>query len=208
MTIFNAVHLNELSEFSKSSDQLAIFERQAPQAAEGYMQKLMRISLDIAGKVRKENAKQDIQDILQEQMPAKLQDDPFYNEWLADMADVCKVYCDTLASDAICFWLGTERGCTRYHTDNVLMRLVVTYEGRGTEWLPNEAADRGAFANGAPNEQIIRDPSAIQFLKAWDIAIFRGGPQGLLHRTPDAALNRPSILMRLDPISFWENVLS
>ena len=32
----------------------------------------------------------------------------------------------------------------------------------------------------------------------WDIAIFRGGASGLLHRTPDDALNGHSILMRLD----------
>jgi len=35
---------------------------------------------------------------------------------------------------------------------------------------------------------------------------FRGGPKGILHRTPDDALNGASILMRLDREDFWENV--
>ena len=53
-------------------------------------------------------------------------------------------------------------------------------------------------------EKIVKNKSALQFLKPWDIAVFRGGPDGLLHRTPDAALNNPSILMRLDNLSFLE----
>jgi len=83
----------------------------------------------------------------------------------------------------------------------------VTYAGKGTEWLPDEAADRTAFANGAPNEEIIKDPTARQYMNAWDVAVFRGGANGLLHRTPDAALDDPSIMMRLDHPSFWDNFL-
>ncbi len=57
------------------------------------------------------------------------------------------------------------------------------------------------------NEFILKDPSARQFVGLWDIAVFRGGPKGVLHRTPDSALNGPSILMRLDREDFWNNVL-
>ena len=69
------------------------------------------------------------------------------------------------------------------------------------------AADRTAFANGKSNEPVIKDPSAICFMKAWDVAVFRGGTKGLLHRTPDDALNGPSIMMRLDHPSFWDRTL-
>ena len=44
-------------------------------------------------------------------------------------------------------------------------------------------------------------------MNAWDVAIFRGGKNGLLHRTPDIALDSPSILLRLDHETFWNNVL-
>ena len=73
--------------------------------------------------------------------------------------------------------------------------------------MPDEAADRKAFAAGAPNEKIVKDPSAVRFLSTWDVAVFRGGPKGLLHRTPDAALNGPSILLRLDHPSFWDEIM-
>ena len=43
-------------------------------------------------------------------------------------------------------------------------------------------------------------------MKAWDVAVFRGGKDGLLHRTPDDALNTPSILLRLDHCSYWKNL--
>ncbi|MEM7621529.1 MAG: DUF1826 domain-containing protein [Pseudomonadota bacterium] len=208
MTIFKPEHLKDVSKFSKSADQLAIFQRQAPQGADAFMQKLMQISLGIAGKVHKKNALQDVQNIVHDQIPETLQVDPFYERWITDMSEVCTIFCETLGCDAICFWLGSERGCNRYHIDNVPMRLLVTYAGRGTEWLPEKAADRSAFANGAPNEQILIDPSSIQFMNTWDIAVFRGGPEGVLHRTPDAALNQPSLLMRLDPVAFWDNILS
>ena len=123
------------------------------------------------------------------------------------MANATIVFCDTQKSDSVCFWLSSERGCRRYHIDNVPLRMLITYAGKGTEWLPDEVADRLAFVKGEPNEKIVRDPTALQFMKAWDIAIFRGGAKGLLHRTPDDALNSPSILLRLDHPSFWDNVL-
>ena len=42
------------------------------------------------------------------------------------------------------------------------------------------------------NEQIIKDKSAIRYINKWDIAIFRGGENGILHRTPNSALDGSS----------------
>ena len=74
------------------------------------------------------------------------------------------------------------------------MRLLVTYAGKGTEWLPDEFVDRNAYENGLPNESILKNPSRSKFINTWDVAIFRGGSDGLLHRSPDAALNGTSII--------------
>ena len=81
-------------------------------------------------------------------------------------------------------------------------RLLVTYDGKGTEWLPDEAVDRAAYTKGEPNELIVKDPSSKRFIDEWDIAVFKGGNGGLLHRTPDEALASPSVFMRLDNINF------
>ena len=91
------------------------------------------------------------------------------------------------------FFLTTRRGCARYHVDNVPLRLLVTYSGQGTEWIPDTAANRTAYISGAPNNEIIKDKSKRQFIANWNVSIFRGGSNGLLHRTPDTALKEPTI---------------
>ena len=123
------------------------------------------------------------------------------------MADICQQFSQILKSESVGFCLGTERGCKRYHVDQVPLRLLVTYSGQGTEWLPDEAADRKAFSLGAPNEKILIDKAARQFIEPWHVAIFRGGLDGVLHKTPDSALGEASILMRLDHTEYWDKFL-
>ena len=94
----------------------------------------------------------------------------------------------------------------RYHTDNVPRRLLVTYAGQGTEWIQNHDADRKAYEAGEPNEKIIKNKSKLNFIGLWNIAIFSGGSDGVLHRTPDTALNGSSILMKLDNPKFINSV--
>ena len=83
-----------------------------------------------------------------------------------------------------------------------MLLLLLLLSVAGTEWLPNEAANRSAYLRGRPNEEIVKDPSRRRFMNTWDVAVFRGGKQGLLHRTPDDALHGPSIFMRLDIKAF------
>jgi len=205
--IFQAVDIQTLPDFPNRENQLAIIQRRPLEGGEAFFQHLMKKPFGVIGQVFKESSFEDIEYLLEEDIPTRLQSDPFYEKWLADMAEVCSIFCDTLGTEVVDFCLGTERGCRRYHTDNVPLRALVTYAGTGTEYVPDEAADRKAFAEGAPNEKIIKDPSAIRFLNTWDVAVFRGGPKGLLHRTPDAALNGPSILLRLDHPSFWDGIM-
>ena len=86
--------------------------------------------------------------------------------------------------------------------DNVPRRLLVTYDGKGTEWLPDEAVDRAAYTKGKPNELILKDSSSRQFIDEWDIAVLKVVMAALLHRTPDEALASPSVFLRLDNINF------
>ena len=207
MSVLQTKELSKLKDFSNCQHQLVIVERQTPDKADAFFQKLLQYPFSVVGQVSKKNSIDDIKDILKDEISPELQVDPFYQKWVEDMAEVSKIFSEALRSDAIGFCLGTQRGCRRYHIDNVPMRLLVTYSGKGTEWLPDEAADRRALARGASNLEIIKDPYASQFMNSWDISIFRGGSKGLLHRTPDAALNKPSILMRLDHVSFWDQIL-
>ncbi|MEM8487096.1 MAG: DUF1826 domain-containing protein [Bacteroidota bacterium] len=208
MHIFETASLQALPSFPRRPDQLAIVKREMPDGADAFFQQLMQTPFGVIGQVFKESARDDIQYILEGDIPAALQADPFYVHWLADMAAVCSVFADTLGLESTGFYLGTERGCRRYHIDSVPLRALVTYAGKGTEYLPDEAADRQAYADGKPNEEILKDPTAIRFVDPWNVVVFRGGPNGLLHRTPDAALSGPSILLRLDHPKFWEKMLT
>ena len=199
--------LDNLEKFKKSNEQIKIIERKKPIGGESFFQKLNKLPFSIYGNVSQENTNGDIKKLLKEVIPEKIQYDPFYGYWLEDMSEVCNLFCSFQGEDNISFWLGSKRGCTRYHIDMVPYRLLVTYDGQGTEILPDEAADRNAFINGKSNEEIVIDNFAHRFIDQWDVAIFRGGEKGILHRTPDSASNESSsVLMRLDGSSFFKEI--
>ena len=207
MSAFETLDLKTLTKFNSLPYQFGLVKIVSLNGSNVFFTRLMQTSFSVIGRVCKSSSVEDLKSILNEDIPSNLQVDPFYPLWIKDMASVCDIFCEMVGEDAIGFCLGTERGCRRYHIDNVPLRLLVTYAGQGTEWLPDVAADRQAFESGMANKFILKDPSARQFAGLWDVAVFRGGPAGVLHRTPDAALNGPSILMRLDREDFWSNVL-
>lgn len=198
--------MDAIKDFPNKSDQLAIMNRSMPENASLFFTQLLKISFNITGEIYKETATINIKDLLSDKLPKKIKNNVFYQPWIEDMANLCEMFCITEKSSYISFSLSSHRGCRRYHIDNVPLRLLVTYAGQGTEWLPDEFANKRAYANGEPNERIIKDISKKQFVGEWDIALFKGGPEGLLHRTPDSALNNNSILMRLDHARFWKDI--
>ena len=205
---FLKIHdIEKISEFSKQDYQLIEIERKNMNNSDSFFREIMYEPFRVIGKISKKNSSEDIKRILRDIIPLSSQTNFFYKTWVSDMSEICQIFCDTLNSKSVSFCLGTERGCSRYHIDNVPMRLLVTYMGQGTEWLPNEIANRAAFEEGLPNEKIVKDSSKIKSIKTFNVAIFRGGAAGLLHRTPDSALKNPSILLRLDHESFWDNIL-
>tara|TARA_B100000242_G_scaffold287584_1_gene254620 strand:+ start:130 stop:789 length:660 start_codon:yes stop_codon:yes gene_type:complete len=208
MTVFEAKDLRDLAVFKHQEGPLAILERQPLEGGDEFFKKLSERPLNVIGIVGKKTSVEEILALLEDEISEDLKSSDFYIQWVIDMAGVCNVFCETLATSTVGFCLATQRACQRYHIDNVPLRLLVTYYGKGTEWVPDSAVDRLAYDSGMPNDKILTTNNAKKFLNAWDIAIFRGGPDGLLHRTPDAALNTPSILLRLDHESFWDTVFT
>ena len=206
MTVFEAKELRDLAAFKHQEGQLAILERQPLGGGDEFFKKLSERPLKVLGIVGKKTCVEEILALFEDEISEDLKSSDFYMQWVIDMAGVCNIFCETLATNTVGFCLATQRACQRYHIDHVPLRLLVTYYGKGTEWVPDSAVDRLAYDSGMPNDKILTTSKARKFLNAWDIAIFRGGPDGLLHRTPDAALNTPSILLRLDHESFWDTV--
>ena len=192
--------LHPITSFPNQPYQCLVIERNAPDEAEGFFSQLMNQAINVQGKVDRDHAFSDLNTLLEKIVPDNLKKDSFYSYWLYDMAKICESFCQMLKSESLKFTLSSQRGCRRFHVDYVKFRLLVTYAGEGTEWISDKGANRKAFLDGAPNEEIILDSSEVNHMKKWDIALFRGGPKGLLHRTPDLALNNKSVLMRLDII--------
>ena len=99
--------------------------------------------------------------------------------------------------------------CPRFHIDRVPCRLVTTYQGIATEWLPDSAADRsklGTGNKGKTDDQsgIFRSVADIQHLNQGDVALLKGelwdGNEGggLIHRSPQLSGETHRLLLTLD----------
>jgi hypothetical protein len=83
----------------------------------------------------------------------------------------------------------TDDRCRFFHTDRIGLRLLCTYCGPGTEWLPEEAVNRGALGSG-DNRAIASDDRRIERLRPYWVGFFKGDlhpdrpARGCVHRSP------------------------
>nr|WP_163501299.1 DUF1826 domain-containing protein [Halomonas socia] len=96
--------------------------------------------------------------------------------------------------------------CPRFHVDNLAVRLVATYAGPASEWLPESAVNRAGLGAPHPGKpEALRDPEAIQRLGVGDLALLKGDGwignegRGLVHRSPQPAPGERRLLLALDP---------
>ena len=186
---------------------LNILDREMPYNSDKFFKTLTLEAFELSLSIKRENAFEDINYHLSKQLLERVKDHVFYYKWIKDMSDVCILYLNVIKKNSLNFTLKTFRGCKRYHIDNVPVRLLVTYFGKGTEWLPRDACNYPAYYNGDSNEKIIKIKNKSKFIKPWSISVFKGqkfkkGREAILHRTPDEALNKKSLLMCLDSESF------
>eukprot|EP00466_Bigelowiella_natans_P009815 jgi/Bigna1/137875/aug1.41_g12583 len=94
--------------------------------------------------------------------------------------------------------------CPKFHMDWNYLRLLTTYHGKGTEWLPEETTNRCCL--GTMNERIVKDRSKVRRLQTFDVGIFKGAHsenqipiKGIVHRSPE--VEKPEekrIILRID----------
>lgn len=77
-----------------------------------------------------------------------------------------------------------------FHIDGLRLRLITTYFGPGTEWLPNHVCDVDALKKGEVHYDFNGYKKELQRLKAGQVMIFKGRGTfchpnlGLIHRKP------------------------
>lgn len=83
--------------------------------------------------------------------------------------------------------------CRKFHVDYVRYRLVTTYVGPGTEWVPDDAVRREALDHPPDcpcdaNKEIVRDASAIRHAIPGEVILMKGAVhpdhRGAVHRSP------------------------
>jgi len=83
--------------------------------------------------------------------------------------------------------------CRKFHVDYVRYRLVTTYVGPGTEWVPDAAVRREALEHPPDcpcdaNKEIVKDASAIRHAVPGEVIVMKGAlhpnHRGAVHRSP------------------------
>lgn len=127
-------------------------------------------------------------------------------EWLlADLALLvgCLAGCSRAPRLRVCFASVSDDQCRKFHVDYLRFRLMTTYVGPGTEWLPDEAVDRAALeraldrerAVGGPSEEnrrIVLDARKVRRARAGEVLLMKGAHvagcgRALVHRSPPVA---------------------
>lgn len=103
----------------------------------------------------------------------------------------------------------TDTMCPKFHVDRVPCRLITTYVGAGTEWLPHDSVDRsklGAGSGGLSDAESGLYPQAqpVQSLATGDVALLKGelwhGNEGAgaVHRSPAVEPGQKRLILTFD----------
>jgi hypothetical protein len=96
-----------------------------------------------------------------------------------------------------------DAGCPVFHADHVGLRLLCTYAGPGTEWVPEPAVNRAGLRSG-DNRRIVARRADVRRLSPFCVGLFKGeafpgnAGRGIVHRSSPATARAPRLLLCLD----------
>ncbi|MDD2737622.1 MAG: DUF1826 domain-containing protein [Methylomonas lenta] len=135
-----------------------------------------------------------------------------YQVWMEDVSLLVSAFSELFDCREVGMRLYTldKAMCPRFHVDRVPARLICSYGGIGTEWLPEYALERaklGVGGCGLPDTDsgLITDITAIRQMPAYAVGLMKGESwegnegQGLVHRSPQPTAVQPRrLLLTLD----------
>lgn len=177
---------------------IVIWQRGLSDDTAAYVQALLQSPQKIALKLvaTPHKLQQELQRIFPEIISTN--ENPFtHHELLQDINELLDMFSCLFDATTIGLRINTlERSmCPRFHVDHVPVRLVTTYGGAGTQWLPaayGDCSKLGPKALGLMDETsaIVGNAQVIQQLNAGDVALLKGENwagnegRGLIHRSP------------------------
>nr|WP_087017358.1 DUF1826 domain-containing protein [Thaumasiovibrio subtropicus] len=135
-----------------------------------------------------------------------------YSELSASIAELVDMFCCLFELKRVGLRLTvlSQAMCPRFHVDKVPCRLVTTFQGIATEWLPHSHVDRsqlGAIGKIDSESGLYANAKDIQQLTAGDVALLKGElwegneSAGLVHRSPAVNDGDMRLLLTLDFIN-------
>lgn len=111
---------------------------------------------------------------------------PGRDAWVADVAELIARFATLAGRAAVALRLDVLQhdGCRRWHRDCVPLRLLCTYRGPGTQWVP---PDQAPAVMAQPDD----DTPQTLSMTTGDVAVFKGcgwpgqpHDDGIVHRSP------------------------
>ena len=129
----------------------------------------------------------------------------------SDIAELVEMFCCLfdLKRTGLRLTILDRSMCPKFHVDRVPCRLVLTYQGAATEWLPHHSVDRSRLGRGSAGRSdrdsgLFKSERDIEQLCCGDVALFKGelweGNEnaGLVHRSPAVPGGDARLLLTLD----------
>lgn len=194
-SIASDMHPSALADIYQPEVTIAIWQRQLSDSINRYAEHLMAVSphwqtrfIQQPGNVAKQ---------LETELPLSSHRQVFID----DLVQVVDMFSCLFELDHVGFRMAvlSKAMCPRFHVDRVPCRLICTYAGASTEWLPPEHVER--LDNGGINP---RPEAAAKTLGLGDVALLKGEAwegnegRGLVHRSPAASDSAPRLVLTLD----------
>lgn len=102
-----------------------------------------------------------------------------------------------------------DDACRRFHVDFIGLRALITYAGKGTEWVESQYARRDQVGRSdldldAANLAVVPDLSKVRYAREGDLLVLKGeafeGNRGFgaIHRSPPCSPLTPRLVLRVD----------
>lgn len=173
--------VNQFNLIRQSATSLILWQREIPNEVQTWLSKLTQVPAEDIRFTVKPEAFEEVFNPMQASLPLSKGIGAL---WLIkDMGALVRAFAEVAGASCVevrLEWIDGD-GCWKFHQDYVSYRLVATYDGAGTEWVPPAYA-RQALAH----QRTYSGP--LEKLLAGDVAIFKGcrnnPDDGIVHRSP------------------------
>ena len=197
--------MSALSEIFKEKNNIAIWQRKIHSNIRKEAMDIISLNPDM--QLSKIISPKDIKNFLFSKVKSKN-----HSLIAKDITELANVFCILFDLETVSLRFGTldYAMCPRFHVDMVQCRLITTYHGVATQWLPHDKVDRkklGLGNKGKSDEDsgIYQKSSDIKHLKEGHVALlkgeswFRNEGFGLVHRSPKVeSANEKRLLLTID----------